>query len=198
MWPTASRREAEAAHLPHAHWAAARAHWSQADVLWHQPHSSRCPLCDGCWWQPSPGSLLFSSLPFQEVFASQLNFETEDLWLSISSHAQNQSGVTSPWCSCPGRCRLMASSCFDGGQHQHGGTPGTLACCSWVTKLKQQEELLNRMGECLPPTQGLCTHLHSSGWWHALTAHWVTSRPKPSRPKTQLELPSLTTLSQGL
>lgn len=43
MWPTASRREAEAAHLPHAHWAAARAHWSQADALWHQPHSSRCP-----------------------------------------------------------------------------------------------------------------------------------------------------------
>lgn len=60
------------------------------------------------------------------MIASQPSYETEILWLCISSHTLNQSKGKSPQMSFCSQCRLMLFS-FGGGQYQHRGTLGTSA-----------------------------------------------------------------------
>lgn len=115
-------------------------HWSQGSLVWHHPCSPRCPV----QWLLTAALLLFSSLPFSEMFSTQLSFETEILCLCISSCTHNRSHV--PGSSCPGPCRLMASGCFGGGQHQHGGS---LVLCyprvGWLSWLKSYRTTIIRL-----------------------------------------------------
>lgn len=137
---------------------------------------------------PSLGSFLFSKLPFQEVFASQLRFETEIPRLCLSSRTQSQSGGAPLGCSCPRRQLLQWGAAQ--------GHPGTSLCHSWVTKLRQQKELPNRKGERLsPPRHCAPPRTPPDDGTHSLPTG-VTSGLKPSCPNTQLEL--LSTLPQWL
>lgn len=137
---------------------------------------------------PSLGSFLFARLPFQEVFASQLRFETEILRPCVSSRTRSQSGGVPLGCSCPSLQLLQWRAAQ--------GHPGTSLCHSWVTKLRQRKELPNRKGECLsPPRHCAPPHTPPADGTHSLPTG-VTSGLKPSCPKTQLEL--LVTLPQWL
>lgn len=91
----------------------------------HQTHSSRClsamAVDNSC-------SFLFSSLFLKKCLHLTINYETEILWLCISSHTLNQSKGKSPQLSFCSHCRLMVFS-FGGGQYQHRGILGTSAPC---------------------------------------------------------------------
>lgn len=110
---------------------------------------------------------------FQEVFASQLSYETESLRLCISSRTLNQSRGKSPQLSFCSHCRLMAFSCFGGEQCQYRGALGTSAPCISVPKLKQQKAL-----PTCSDTAPLCTPQVR----YALTAHQGSLRAETFTP----------------